>query len=444
MPKIVSVDDYGYYKTFSLYATYVGLFHFGFLDGIYLKFGGYDYEQLDKSKFRSYSRFLILLEFIISMIGCFVSLLFLSDNLKIIFIFVSIFLFTYNITGYYQYISQITGRFNELSIRNLIQSIFTALSIFILWLFSYLKIVSINYVWYLCFYVGIQIILCIWYIFTYRKITFGPTLKFNEKYREILMIILNGFPLLISNLCLLLILNIDRQFVNIFFDNQIYAKYAFAYNMISLISTATSAISIVIYPSMKRLDLDKIKLSISNYVILTSIFVFMCLIVYYPLCFFIDWFLPTYSESLIIFRIILPGICISSLITIVYQNYFKILNKNFLFFILSIIILGISILANLISYLIFKTTISISIASILVMIIWYIAILMNLRKQFKFRFLKEMLYLLIMMIAFYLLTFIDNYFVGFLVHIIVFSLITITFYHKNIFLMINKIKSRVK
>lgn len=34
LPKIIGVADYGYYKTFTLYATYVGLFHLGICDGI--------------------------------------------------------------------------------------------------------------------------------------------------------------------------------------------------------------------------------------------------------------------------------------------------------------------------------------------------------------------------------------------------------------------------
>ena len=38
IPKIMGVTDYGYYKTFTLYSSYIGLFHFGFIDGIYLYF----------------------------------------------------------------------------------------------------------------------------------------------------------------------------------------------------------------------------------------------------------------------------------------------------------------------------------------------------------------------------------------------------------------------
>ena len=44
IPNLLGLTNYGYYKVFVLYLTYIGLFHFGFIDGIYLKFGGLSYE----------------------------------------------------------------------------------------------------------------------------------------------------------------------------------------------------------------------------------------------------------------------------------------------------------------------------------------------------------------------------------------------------------------
>ena len=43
IPKIMSVTDYGYYKIFTMYFAYTGLFHFGFCDGICLYFAGKKY-----------------------------------------------------------------------------------------------------------------------------------------------------------------------------------------------------------------------------------------------------------------------------------------------------------------------------------------------------------------------------------------------------------------
>jgi O-antigen/teichoic acid export membrane protein len=40
VPKLVSVEDYGYWRMFSLYAGYVGFLHFGFPDGALLRWAG--------------------------------------------------------------------------------------------------------------------------------------------------------------------------------------------------------------------------------------------------------------------------------------------------------------------------------------------------------------------------------------------------------------------
>ena len=53
LPKFVSEKDYSYWQTFLLYASYVPLLHFGFLDGLMLRYSQYDYDNLDKPIIRS-------------------------------------------------------------------------------------------------------------------------------------------------------------------------------------------------------------------------------------------------------------------------------------------------------------------------------------------------------------------------------------------------------
>ena len=68
--------------------------------------------------------------------------------------------------------------------------------------------------------------------------------------------------------------------------------------------------------------------------------------------------------SLLIFRIILPGLVMSTVLTVVMHNYYKVLGLSASFFKKSIIALIVAFLANLVAFLIFKSRESISIASI--------------------------------------------------------------------------------
>ena len=184
LPRILGVTDYGFYKTFTLYTSYVGLLMLGICDGIYLKYGGYEYEELPKEKFLLYTRFFCLMEAILSGILITVSIFLLKNDFKYIFLCVSIYLLLTNITGYFQIVSQITSRFSELSFRNFIQSLLVGLSVIALWVFNHYFNFLINYQVYILIYLCILLLTTLWYLLTYRRLVFGNT-NYSKKHEKI-------------------------------------------------------------------------------------------------------------------------------------------------------------------------------------------------------------------------------------------------------------------
>ena len=61
LPKFLGVTDYSYFQLYIFYFSYVGLLHFGWADGVFLRYGGAYYKDLDKRTFsaqlRMYSAF---------------------------------------------------------------------------------------------------------------------------------------------------------------------------------------------------------------------------------------------------------------------------------------------------------------------------------------------------------------------------------------------------
>ena len=51
---ILNYEEYGFYKTYTLFINYVSFFGFGLVEGVALKFGGVDFNNLDKKNFRTY------------------------------------------------------------------------------------------------------------------------------------------------------------------------------------------------------------------------------------------------------------------------------------------------------------------------------------------------------------------------------------------------------
>lgn len=62
IPKVLGVEEYGYYKIFTLYATYIGIFSFGISEGVYLKYSGIEYSRLNKQKIRCFTKLIFYIQ----------------------------------------------------------------------------------------------------------------------------------------------------------------------------------------------------------------------------------------------------------------------------------------------------------------------------------------------------------------------------------------------
>lgn len=145
--------------------------------------------------------------------------------------------------------------------------------------------------------------------------------------------------------------------------------------------------------------------------------------------------MPHYTESLQIFRIIFPGLAISAYITVVLHNYYKIKNKNIIFFRRSLVILIISFLANMGAYFFVGTPSSISVASIVTMILWYIYAEQYFVETISYSRKTNLIYMLIMMGVFYVATSIKNILIGGVLYGTLFVLVTFVTEKRNIMLI---------
>lgn len=438
IPKVLTVDGYGFYKTFTLYVTYTGMFSMGVIDGIVLDYGSYDYKNYDQKLFRGYFRWYLLIHAIWTGILIIFATVLKDENYSFIIIMIAIYMTFANIVGYFQQISQITQRFKEYSIAKGLQSALKiTCGLLLVAIFAYTHN-AVDYKIYTVLVTCEFIVVAIGYIFIYKNIIFGQACLLSDTKSKVLHLSKIGIPLMIANLCSSLILTLDRQFVNILFNNTEYAVYAFAYNLLSLITVATSAVSTVLYPILKRTTVDTLKKNYSDLISTVLVFVYGTLIAYFPLFKFIEWFLPKYVDSLLIFRIIFPGLAISSAVTVIMHNYYKTLEKNSEYFRKSLIILVISGIANLIAYILFGTTVSISAASIITMILWYLYIEQFFVKGYGYSRKRNLSYLLIMMLIFYTITSIQNWIISGIAYIVAYVFITILM-QKKIFRQAKKI-----
>lgn len=424
VPKIMGMTDYANYKIYTLYLVYLSLLSLGFGDGIYLKYAGIDKEKFNSNDLRwcvrQYYKQLLILQFL-----CLAFVfIFIPSEYKIIGIFLSIALGSSNVVSLHQNFSLITSRFNEYSIRTIIKAGLTSVFVIILYIFYKSKNQEINYKIYILGILTIELVLAFWYFYSYKDINLGKIDRGLLKKKDYFSILSLGFPLLLSNMAGTIFLNLDRQFVSILFKKEDYAIYAFAYNMLSLVTTMTSAVSLVLFPSMKK-NKDK---SINNIGVYSSMFLIVVtyvLAVFFVLYYVVAIVLPKYVGSIEIFRIVLPGVILSSSISVIYINYYKLDNDVKLYLKLTLLTIAISAMLNFLAFNIFGTYQSISWASIVSLILWYLLISAAFNRKHKIKNYRNIIYLVSVSFCFYIITgIIKQYWLGLIIYILAVSVIT--------------------
>ncbi len=405
VPKMLGLEGYANFKIYTLYLTYIALLSLGLGDGLYLKFSGTNKEDLDKGTISYYLKIYYVQIVLFTVIALFWSCFGVPKEYRFILVALSLTIFSSQITAVYQNLSLITSSFNEYSIRVIVKSVLTSLFVILLFLVSRITGKIISYKIYISGVVLIDYILACWYFYTYREFIFVKSKNIAKMVGKYTVILKVGFPLLLSNMAGSIFLNLDRQFVSLLFDKNAYAIYAFAYNLLTLITTMTSAVSLVLFPSLRRKKDLNIARSLELYLGPFNMMVAFFLIVYYPLSWFVPYFLPDYKLSLEIFRVVLPGLVISSSVSVILINFYKLENQIKLYFIVTLLSMLISIIANYVAYSIFNTYLSISWASIFTLFVWYLLTLSYFWRKYRINFVKTTIYMILMCILFYCITY---------------------------------------
>lgn len=429
LPKVLGVTDYGYYKIFNLYTTYIVFFDIGIANGVYLKYGGYSLEELPKKNMRKYFQILVILQIIFAAVMITCAFLFLKGNYKIIIIDLALYTIVNNIANYFEKVSIMVGDFGPNIKRNLVKSILTILIVFTSYVLIKNNVNIKKYQIYTISFIVMYGIIAIQYASIYRNTIFGKLESFNEIKNDFVDIVKMGIVLLFADMISNLILNLDRQFVSLLYSVNVYSVYSFAYSMLKVVIMAVSAIASVLYPTLKRMGVEQMGKSYSLSINIVSILSLGTLLGYYPLAIIVKWWLPAYVDSLPIFMVLFPSIAINSIISIIMINHYKALEKQRVYFMFSVFTLVIAFVTNLISQLVIHEPIGFSIASVITMLIWYIMSDIYLRKEYGILEEKSYLFLILMIVGYYTIAvFVGSLIFALIINSIYFLFIIIIFY----------------
>lgn len=360
VPKYLSVDSYALYKTYALYITYAGFFHFGYADGMYLKYGGKDIDKIDKNDLATnYKNFLCLIAI--------VTLLFLGigffTNDYVIIAF-SIGQFSTNLLGYLRSLYQATGEFSAYS-RALN---FEKIGIFIFTILFLLVLHSDNYL----IYIGIQAVVGV-IVSIYLLFKLEHRLRFMNKGRfsmaEWKENISSGIILMLGNFSSSVFTGLDRWFVKFLMQNIHFALYSFSASLLNLLNVFITPITVSLYNYFCRgISEEKIK-QLKRLVLAWGL---LLIAAAFPVKWILINYLNKYIKATEIVFILFAAQIFIAVIQGIYVNLYKAkhLQKLYLFQMLIMLIIG--IISNGIFYYIFKSMEAFAYATLFTYFIWFV------------------------------------------------------------------------
>ncbi len=323
VPKFISEYQYAYWQTFLLYVNYVGVLHFGLLDGIVLRYSQYDYDQLDKPLLRSQFHSLFLSNCLFASVSVAVALILNVEITSEIVALVGLGIITKNVFTYTSYTFQITNRIGNYAILVIAQRLIYGIAAGVLILLG-----VDNFVWYcladlLGDVAGIAIgLIC------NKDLYVGKSVSIRTALQEMKRNLSSGIKLMVATWSSIMLVGLAKMMIQWRWDELVFGKVSFAFSVSNLFLTFVAAISIVLFPSMKRMDqaqLPKLYTSIRR---ASSPVLFGMLLFYFPGCWVLEKWLPAYAPSLKYLGILLPMIVFSSQVSLLTDNYLKAYRKE--------------------------------------------------------------------------------------------------------------------
>jgi O-antigen/teichoic acid export membrane protein len=439
IPKLIGVKEYGYWQLYLLYSSYVGLLHFGWNDGIYLRYGGKEYEDLDKKLFFSQFYMLLFTQIIIAAIIFLFSVLFLKDVDKIFIIqMTSICLLIVNARYMLIYILQSTYRIKEYSKTIIIDRIlyFSIISLFLISGIRDYKLMVVSDL--IAKLAGL-----LYAVYCCRDIVFKRISLFSFYLREVIENITAGIKLMFSNIAGKLIIGIIRFGMEYSWDVSTFGKVSLALSASNFMVLFINALGLIMFPVLRRTNekrLPGIYMTMRNFLILILLGV---LVIYYPFKVVLSIWLPEYAESLLYMSLVFPMCIYEGKMALLINTYLKTLRKEKIMLLINLLSLGISLLITIVTTLVIKS-LDLAVASI-VFLLALRSILgeIFLSKILKISIYKDIILEIIMTLVFILTGWFINSWLTFLLYLLAY-IIYLIIKRKEINSTMKNIKSLLK
>lgn len=355
IPKLLGIEQFGFWQLFIFYTSYGGFFHLGLLDGIYLKIGGKKKEEVNFSSIASQLKVLIIWLLIIQTPAVVYGFLNNNHDRKIVIISSCIYIILYNLISYHSYILQCINEIKAYSLGKCMDMLIFICGLIIL-IFG-----NINYFFpYICVYFISKISSLIYYSLNLKSLWSNFAKKVTKSiFVEIIDNIKIGFNLLASNIAGMMILGFGRWMVDTEWGIKAFSKVSFSLLFVNFFLMFIQQASMVLFPDLRRRNDSQVE---TIYYRMTSIIRYsmpIVLLSFLPFALVISLWFAEYSDSITFLIYLLPLCCFETKMQLIYNTLFKVKRMEKKLLLCNLISLSISIGIILISIYIIETITSV-------------------------------------------------------------------------------------
>ena len=345
IPKLIGIEMYGYWQLYIFYSSYVGFMHFGWNDGIYLRYGGKEYDDLDKGKFFSQFYMLLASQLVIGLMVYLAStFLALGYDKTFILQMTAICLVLSNVRFMLTFILQATNKFKEYAKITILDRL-----LYVVFIVAFLLANIRDY----RFMIVADLLgkgLSLAYAMGLNKtIVFQSLKKFSFNLKETWLNISAGIMLMFSSIASMLIIGIVRFGIEQGWNVGVFGKVSLTLSISNLFMTFINAIGLILFPLLRRTDKKRYpELYITMRTMLMPLLLGL-LLLYHPIRVVLSTWLPQYRESLVYMAILFPISIYEGKMSLLIITYLNTLRKEREMLVINLITLALSVTATLIT-----------------------------------------------------------------------------------------------
>lgn len=304
LPKIVSIEDYGYWQYYLLLASYIHIVGLGWSEGISLRYSGRRFADIELDTLRDQlSTFAILLSIVAALMLLGASF-FEDDSTRSVIQLLALSLPITNLRYFLLYTLQATQRMRESSYVVMIDRI-----LFLLFAAVAVTLNNRTFVWLILASVAartVSLLSAIYYTACTERSHLLARPFSKSAVKEMRESVAGGYKVLLAGLAGLSVIGIARFAVEDRWGIETFASFSFSLALINLFLVFVNSVGIASFPHLRRLHSHMLSTALSRGRSYLSLASAVFLTTFFPMAIVISAWLPTYSDAPSMLALVFP------------------------------------------------------------------------------------------------------------------------------------------